>query len=98
MTENVEKEILEDVMKWLDEEIAPLSRKATMNNTELAYRRVRARIDKGLADRGIRELPDTYENSRARELDIKDQGERGTSVSISTSYAIELARSIDPMK
>ena len=67
MTENVEKEILEEVMTWLDEEIAPLSKKATMNNTEMAYRRVRARIDKGFADRGIKELPDTYENSRARE-------------------------------
>ena len=92
MTVNIEKEILEEVMTWLNEEIAPLSKKATMNNTEMAYRRVRARIDKGFADRGVRELPDTYENSRAREVAIKDQGERGTSVSISTAYAIELAR------
>ena len=92
MTENIEKEILEEVMTWLDEEIAPLSKKATMNNTEMAYRRVRARIDKGFADRGIKELPDTYENSRARELKVLDQRERGTSVSISTAYAIELAR------
>jgi hypothetical protein len=91
MTENVEKEILEEVMEWLNEEIAPLSKKATMNNTEMAYRRVRARIDKGFADRGLKELPDTYENSRARELAIKNQGDRNTSVGMSAAYAVELA-------
>jgi len=97
MTENVEKEILDDVRKWLDEQIAPLSQKATMDNTEVAYRRVRARIAKGYHDRGIAELPDTYENSRARELDIKNQGNRNTSTGIAAAYAIEL-RSIDTMR
>lgn len=57
MTESAEQRVLLELVEFLNAEIKPLSKKPTMNNTEVAYRKVKTKLEELCAANSVEVKP-----------------------------------------